>query len=510
MLMHQLLIDAALRRPDHDCFYWVDRNRGMNRAEAVGAMERAAGALADCGVGPGDRVTIFAHNGLDYLTVMFGIWRLGAIAALVNVKFADDLDYYLADHAPKVVVYTHDMHLPVRAAAARVGGVLALICMDGPQDGALGLPQMMEASLPLPPDPGAQDAVAHLSYTSGTTGRPKGACLRHEPTVRAARCIGERLRITPSDVSFGPSALSSSYHLVANLLPQLACGAAINVMGRWTPETGYDALVARGATMLIANPPILADLLDQSMRRGARPVALRLGLSGGGPVPPTLRTAWREVLDLPLVESYGQSELGGFVALGFPQHDQGAEQTRRAGPALPDKEVRIVAPDGTPLPVGQVGEIIVTGGCMAGYWNKPDKTAEAVRGDWLWTGDIGSMDADGYITMRGRRSELLRVGGETWYPRDVEEALVTVPGITAAALVGRPDPELTNCPVAYVQSGVPQDRATVIAALAGKVPYDLAPLQILTLADLPMTATGKIAKADLAARARAAADATIA
>lgn len=504
MLMHQLLIDGAARRPERDCIHWVDRDRGLSYAAAADAMERMAGALADCGVKPGDRVTIFAHNGLDYLTTMFGAWRLGAIAALVNVRFADELDYYFADHTPKVVVYTHDMHRQVRAAAGRVGGVRALLCMDGPQDGALSLPEMMAAALPAPPDPCDANAVAHLSYTSGTTGRPKGACLRHEPTVRAARCIGERLRVTSDDVSFGPSALSSSYQLVGNLLPQLSRGAAINVMARWTAASGYDALVARGATMLIANPPILTDVLEQSRQRGARPATLRLGMSGGGPVPPTLKTAWRETLDLPLVESYGQSELGGFVALGFPEHDPAGEQTRRAGPALPDKEVRIVSPEGAPLPIGAIGEIILTGGFMAGYWNRPDKTAEALRDGWLWTGDVGSMDADGYITMRGRRSELLRVSDATWFPRDVEEALATLPGVAAAAVVGVPDAGLTNRPVAFVQSDAPQDAGAVIAALAGRVSYDLTPLAVVTVADMPMTPTGKIAKADLAAQARAA------
>lgn len=505
MLMHQLLIDGAARRPDKDCFHWVDRDRSLTYAGAVAAMERSAGALAECGVRPGDRVTIFAHNGLDYLTTMFGAWRLGAIAALVNVKFADELDYYFADHTPTVVVYTHDMHGPVRAAAAKVPSIRALLCMDGPMDGALSLPEMTAAALPVPADPWDATLIAHLSYTSGTTGRPKGACLRHEPTVRAARCIGERLRITAADVSFGPSALSSSYQLVGNLLPQLAAQASINVMGKWTATNGYDALVARGATMLIANPPILTDLLDESARRGTRPPLLRMGMSGGGPVPPTLKAAWRTDLSLPLVESYGQSELGGFVALGYPEPDVTGEATRRAGPALPDKEVRIVTAEGSPLPVGQVGEIILTGGFMAGYWGKPDKTAEACRGDWLWTGDIGSMDADGHITMRGRRSELLQVGGDTWYPRDVEEALARQSGVLQAAVVGLPDAALGNRPVAYVQSATPQDAAALIAAIAPQVPYDLAPLRIETLAELPMTPTGKIAKATLAQMARAAA-----
>ena len=234
MLMHQLLEDGANRHPDKLAFRWVDRDKTLTFSEAAAAMERYAGALHHLGVRKGDRVTIFAHNGMDYLLGLFACWRIGAIAALVNIRFADELDYYFADHEPSVVIYTHDMLEPVRLAAAKSKSVRALVCMDGPQPGAESLPDLLAASFAPPPDPRDEDAIAHLSYTSGTTGKPKGACLAHEPTMRAANCIAERLRITSDDVSFGPTALSSSYQLVGNLLPPLHRGATVNVMGRWT------------------------------------------------------------------------------------------------------------------------------------------------------------------------------------------------------------------------------------------------------------------------------------
>ena len=152
-------------------------------------MERYAGALHHLGVRKGDRVTIFAHNGMDYLLGLFACWRIGAIAALVNVRFADELDYYFADHEPSVVIYTHDMLDPVRRAALNTPTVRSIVCMDGPQPNAESLPDLLKADLRPPPDPADEDAIAHLSYTSGTTGKPKGACLAHEPTMRAANCI---------------------------------------------------------------------------------------------------------------------------------------------------------------------------------------------------------------------------------------------------------------------------------------------------------------------------------
>jgi long-chain acyl-CoA synthetase len=503
MLMHQLLRDGAARTPDKIALRWVDREIALSFADAVAAMERYAGALHALGVRNGDRVTIFAHNGMDYVLGLFACWRIGAIAALVNVRFVDELDYYFADHTPTVVIYTHDMGGPVRAAATRAPSVKHLVCMDGPQDGAQSLPELLAANLPAPPDPADESAIAHLSYTSGTTGKPKGACLAHEPTMRACQCIAERLRITPDDVSLGPTALSSSYQLVGNLLPPLHRGATVNVMGKWTQTTGFDALEKAAATLFVANPTLLTEVLVESGKRGKTPSSLRLGLSGGGPVPPSLKAAWRDKLKLPLVESYGQSELGGFFGLGEPVLQPDA-RLGAVGRPLPDKEVRILDADGSEVPTGAIGEICMRGGFMTSYWGKPEKTAEALRGGWLHSGDAGVIDRDGYLTMRGRFAELIKVGDSTWFPRDVEEALCAHSGVKEAAVIGLPDATLGQRPVGYVTTnGEGIDLAHLKAAIAATVPYDLSPLTLISLPAFPMTPTGKIAKAELRARAMA-------
>jgi acyl-CoA synthetase (AMP-forming)/AMP-acid ligase II len=505
MLMHQLLIDQAQRTPERLALHWVDRDVTFTYQEAVQAMERMAGALASLGVGRGDRVAVFAHNGMDYLIALFGTWRIGAISALVNVQFAHELDYYYADHTPSVVIYTHDMAEAVRRAARSAGSVRHLICMDGPQEGALSLPALMAANLPPPPDPWDETAIAHLAYTSGTTGKPKGACLAHEPTTRAARCIAERLRITRDDESFGPTALSSSYQLVANLLPPLSRGAGVHVMGKWNQTAGWDALDRTAASLFVANPTLLGQVLHESRVRERLPGRLRAGLSGGGPVPPTLKRAWRDELGLPLVESFGQSELGGFMALGFPELVAEDALLARVGPALPDKEVRIVDGARNPVAPGNIGEIELRGGFMQGYWGRPDKTADTIGTGWLRTGDLGMIDRDGFITMRGRRSELIETDGVLWFPRDVEEAFCQVPGVAQAALIGVPDAELGQRPLAFItllggdDVGV-IEAGSLKAAIEGRVAYDLAPLVVSIVAELPMTPTGKVAKAELAAR----------
>ena len=496
MLLHQILLDGANRRPDHVAFHWVERGKSVTYGEAALQVDALAGALHALGAVKGDRVAIFAHNGMDYLLSMLAAWRIGAISSLVNVKLSTHLEDYLADHTPGIVIYTHDMAEPVRRAAKLAGSVKHLICMDGPQDGAESLPELLAAGLAPPPDPRDEAAIAHLSYTSGTTGKPKGACLAHEPTACATACIAERLQHGPGDRSFGPTALSSSYQLVGNVLPTLHLKATCIVMTHWQAETGFAALAGTRATVFVANPPFLSDVLEQSREQGGPPEHLRMVLSGGGPVPPALKRAWRDDLGLPLVESYGQSELGGFVALGKPALPSDAH-IGAIGRALPDKEVRILDVNDNELPTGKVGEICLRGGFMKEYWGRPGKTRETLRNGWLHTGDVGSMSEDGLITMRGRTSELLLVNGETWFPRDVEEALMTLEGVREAAVVGLPDGREGHLPVGFIVGPTPFGETEIKDRIRDRLPHDLSTMRVEHIEAFPMTPTGKIAKAEL-------------
>jgi len=501
---HQLLLDGAHRRPERTALHWIDRDRRLTWAQAAAGMERVAGALASLGVGKGDRVAIFAHNGNDYALAMFGAWRLGAISAHVNVQYADTLDYYLNDCTPGVLLYTGD-HLPtIQRHRAAAKSVKHYVCFDGPQEGALSWPDLISSSRDIPSVQVSDSDGAHLSYTSGTTGQPKGALLAHEPTLRACRCIAERLGFNTEDITYGPSTLSSSYHLVANLLPGLFAGATVGIVSKWNATKAWDDMERLGSTVLPTNATILSEMLDECRRRGRAPRALRLGISGGGPTPPTLKKAWRDELKITLSESYGQSELGGFVGLG-PLTPPTDEKLLACGPSLPDREVRIIDPaTGREAPIGQPGDIAVAGGCMLGYWGRPEKTAQVIRDGWLYTGDVGRMDADGYVYVRGRSDERLMVAGETWYPRDVEEALLEHAEVNAAALIGLPDEKLGEKPVVFLilKEKSSSNDAELISFAEKRVERKLDVLAIRRVASLPMTPTGKISKAELKKQAR--------
>jgi acyl-CoA synthetase (AMP-forming)/AMP-acid ligase II len=276
-------------------------------------------------------------------------------------------------------------------------------------------------------------------------------------------------------------------------------------MKDWAPETGYAALKKTKATIFVGNPPVLTDVLEQSRLQGGAPEQLRMGTSGGGPVPPTLKKAWRDELKLPLVESYGQSEIGGFFALAEPKLPDD-EHFGAVGRPLPDKEVRILGTDGKELSIGQVGEICLRGGYMTGYWDRPEKTKDAIKNSWLHSGDVGQMSRDGFLTMRGRVKELLSVGGEIWFPRDIEEALMLVEGIRDAAVIGLDDDEDGHRPVAFVTGPGSIDTADALRQISGVTAYDVNRLEIRQTKEFPMTPTGKIAKATLRDQAAAASD----
>jgi acyl-CoA synthetase (AMP-forming)/AMP-acid ligase II len=258
---------------------------------------------------------------------------------------------------------------------------------------------------------------------------------------------------------------------------------------------------ALGVTLLAANPPFLTDVLNVSRQRGRPPAKLRVGLSGGGPVPPELKFAWRDELKIPLVESYGQSELGGFVGLGFPEPFED-DRVLAVGMPLPDKEVSIFDENDRQVPIGEPGEIVLRGGFMVGYWNKPEKTAETLRGGWLHTGDIGKIDRDGYVYLLGRWSERIVSYGKVIFPRGIEEALYRHPAVRYACVIGKPDAAAGELPKAIVslyqgQQATPEELLAHCRSVLGEA---IIPAFVEIIPEMPMTPTGKINRAALQAR----------
>ena len=504
MTFSDMLRRTAQRLPDQTFLYWSDKNRSINYAEGEKVSDQVAGVLAALGVEKGDRVGIFAHNGLDYVMAMFGAWKLGAISTHFNVLLADDLVYYVNNAEPKVLIYTGDAHSVIERDRPEMSSVEHYICYDGAMEGSLDWNSLI-ADAPNPPAVKVNGAdPAHLSYTSGSSGKPKGALLAHGFTARATHCIAERLHLSSADVSLGPSSLASSYHLVANLLPGIHRGAAIGLMTSWDAKIAWQEMDDRGVTSFPANPLLLTELLEVSRQRGRKPHALRVALSGGAPAPLDLKRTYQDELGVFLVESYGQSELGGFVALGYPQYEA-SDRLAAIGPALPDKEVRIVDEQDNEVPVGEPGEMVLRGGFMTGYWRMPKKTNETLRNDWLHTSDMGRMDSEGYISMLGRWSERIISEGKAIFPRPMEEALFRHPAVQYVAVIGKPDPEVGEIPKAIVSlhEGKAVTSKELLANCRAQLGAEGSPAIVEVIPEMPMTPTGKIGKADLVRRERA-------
>lgn len=303
MLLHHLLARGAARTPDRTALGWVKRDRSLSYAEATAATDRVAAGLAALGVERGDRVGVFAHSGLDYLLAMFGAWRAGATAALVDLGRAGELDRYFGDCRPKVVVYTHDYFETIDRHRAALGGVETYVCFDGAQPEAMDWAEILGCTQDPPADVADDGDIAHLIYSSDETGRPTGLCLSHEPACEAARALAERLGIGADDVSLGPTPLSGGYQVVANLLPALSAGATCWVMNNWAAEGGLDVVDHLGATILAADRAVLtAALSEAGSRDSGLPSSLRLVLAGEGAAPADLRRAWQDDLGVPLGE----------------------------------------------------------------------------------------------------------------------------------------------------------------------------------------------------------------
>lgn len=495
---NDMLRRTAWRLPEKPFIYWSDRKRTVTYAQGEMLSRKVAGALAMLGVKKGDRVGIFAHNGLDYVLAMFGIWKLGGISAHISVLQKDNLEYFVNDSTPKVLIYTGDMHDVIERIRKQNLGIEHFICFDGPKDFALGWSDLLEAA-PEPPVVKVVDLdPAHLSYTSGSAGAPKGALLGHGYTARATHAIAERLNLSSEDISLGVTSLSSSYQLVANLLPGVHQAVSIGVRKEWNPAEAWQEMDERGVTFFVGNPLVLGDLLKESRKQNQKPSALIRCLSGGAPLPPDVKFAFFKEFGVHVVESCGQSELGGFMAMGYPRVETG-KRFYAIGPGLPDRETIVADENGLEQPVGEPGELLIRNNVMLGYWNMPQKTESVIHDGWLHTGDMGVMDSEGYFTVLGRWTERIIIKGKVVFPRYMEEALLKHSAVHYAGVIAKDDAEYGQIALGIVELYPGQDVTPdeLILHCQKILGNDTKPQEIQIIEKMPMTPTGKIAKQEL-------------
>lgn len=478
------LYDPALRgRADAPALEVDDGATG--RTFTFGALDarsdRMALALKARGVAAGDRVALLLPNRVEFIDCWLALMKLGAIAVPMNVLYKGrEIGHIVYDAAPVAVVTTPD-----RAPDVPSGAVLWDV--DALSAEAEGLTarrptEAVDASTP-----------AALVYTSGTTGMAKGAVLTHGNFAANARMLVEAWRITARDRYLAVLPLFHVHGLGNGLQSWLATGCHMRLVARFRQEAALEWFEAYRPTLFFGVPTMYVRLLEVPRER-ARAVGagVRLFVSGSAPLPAHVLEAFAESFGQRILERYGMTET--LMNAGNPF--EGERRAGTVGREFPGVRIEVRDEAGAPVPDGTPGELWVRGpNVCAGYWNRADATAAAFVDGWFRTGDLGVRDpADGYLTLQGRRSDVIISGGFNIYPREVEEVLLTMPGIREAAVAGRPDAVRGEVPVAYLVTDGEIDPASLETRLRAELASFKIPRAFVRVESLPRTPLGKVQK----------------
>ena len=447
--------------------------RTVSYAQVGEQVPVVAGTLANLGVEQGSTVGVCSPDSIEAWLTIFAIWRLGALPALIDARTPDDrLGYFVGDMDPAVVISDDEN----RPRLAEFLGIDAARLHDVVHRGAgATAPNAHDESSPL-----------FLSYTSGTTGDPKGVVLTSAPVTLGTSCIAERLRYGMDDVLVATTPVASSFQLVASAMPALHAGAHVVLAAGHAPSEVWEDIGAYGGTVLIAYPLTLADVVGGA--KDTKPAhGLRLALSGGSPLAPRIKRDYRDHLGIPLAESYGQSELGGFMVLGTPGDETAPEGF--AGKPLPDRPAFVADPDNRELPAGSIGEVVVAEGFFGEYRNKPEAYAKTTAGGVLHTGDVGVASPQGHIKVMGRVQEADAARQRGGFLREVEDVAYDHPAVRHAAVVLDRSDQL-RC---FVELNAPgtADSDELAEHITERVAASLIPAGVHILPTFPRTFSGK-------------------
>ena len=494
----------ARRRPDAPAIAEGERVHATWAQLAARVAGAAAGLRSEHGLVAGDRVAIVMRNRPEYLEAKYAVWHAGLVAVPVNARLHRDEIAYILDHSGTAVVLTDTEHADdVVGLVTEVPTLRAAVLAPGPEwDHIVGHD-------PIALEERDADDPAWLFYTSGTTGRPKGATLTFTNLLMASLSYFADIDpISPADSILHAAPLSHGGGLYG--LPHVARGAVSVV-----PESGgADAeeiarlLQCWSGVSFFAAPTMIKRLTGDPVIRAADLSNLKTIIYGGAPMYLADLEEALAVFGPRLAQIYGQGETPMTItALGKADHaetDHPRRRERLESVGLPrtDVEVRVVDDEDRPLPTGEIGEVVVRGAVvMAGYWNDPAASAETLRGGWLHTGDLGEFDDEGYLTLRDRSKDLVISGGMNIYPREIEEVLLHHPGVAAVSVIGRPDPEWGESVVAFVvATGAEPSSDDLDAFCLERIARYKRPKEYRFVDSLPTNNYGKVLKRELRAR----------
>jgi benzoate-CoA ligase family protein len=498
-------LEARLREGCGDRTAILCGERSLTYAEVAADSHRVGNALRALGVEPEQRVIIALPDGPEYVAALFGVLAIGAVVVMVNPQLgAEEIAHFTAYSRAKVAVVYADQLAAFRAAQAETGYPGELMVVGGDDDTCAYEALTSAVSDRLEVFPTHPDDPAIWLFSGGTTGRPKAVVQPHRSFRNSTELYAKGvLGYSADDVTLSVPKLFFGYATGANLLFPFAVGATcILFPGRCTATALYELIARHRPTILINVPTMVGKLLDDPTADEQDLSCLRLSTSAGEALPAELHARWRERTGVDLLDGLGTAEMWHVFITNRP----GAARPGTLGQVVAGFEVRVCDDDGRELPAGEVGWLHVRGDSQAsGYWQHSAKTRAAFRGDWYVSGDMISMDADGYVTYCGRGDDMLKVGGKWLAPGDVENCLLTHPAVAECAVIGVQDDKGLVKPWAFVVPSGADTSDEVGEALKQYVRDELAPYkaprQVRFLDAFPQTHLGKVDRGKLRALA---------
>ncbi len=497
-----LLTKRALLTPDREALYDLPSGKRYTYAELNERANCLANFLSErFGVQKGDRVSILAHNSLPYVDLLFGLGKIGAIFAPLNWRLTSrELTYIVNDCQPKVLLCGPEFTSVL--AEMRCGiGVNFFVSLEGADiSGAEKYEELLEQASgaePVQPPLNGDDPYCIL-YTSGTTGRPKGAILPHRQILWNAINTVISWGLGERDVSPILTPMFHSGGLFVFLVPLFYAGGCIVLARTFEPEESMKIIVEEKCTVIMGVPTLFQVWMNSPDFAGVDFSHVHFFISGGAPCPPALIEAWNKAKKVPMRQGYGLTEVG--VNCFSMTDDEALRKAGSVGKPIFHSAMRLVDTDGNDVPVGQTGELIISGPTVcSGYWRNSAATAESLRDGWFYTGDMARMDEEGYFYIVGRFKDMIINGGENVYAAEVEAVFREHPTVEDAALIGLPDVKWGEIGLMIValKKGQPATADELLAFCQGRLAKYKTPKRVEFVESLPYSPYGKVMKAEL-------------
>lgn len=487
--LYDVLHGAFSRRLDQD-FLRPPRGEATTYGDMVERSARFATCLREAGAGPGDRVVVQVDKSTDAIATYLACLRLGAVYMPLNVAYtSDELAYYLEDAAPRVFIGRPEDERRT-SSVTRACGIRSALTLGTDGDGSLAAHAETADALDVVVSRDASDLAAML-YTSGTTGKPKGAMITHGNLAANARALFETWQWQPDDVLLHALPVFHVHGLFVALHCAMLGGSPVEFLPKFDTDAVRAALPR--ATVMMGVPTFYTRLLAAPDFGHEECAHMRLFISGSAPLPETVFRAFAERSGHTVLERYGMTETG--ILTSNPVDGERIEGT--VGYALPGVETRVVDDDGNPCAPSDPGGVEVRGACVfAGYWNNPEKTEAEFRADgWFRTGDLGTRSDDGRIALVGRSTDMIISGGYNVYPKEIELCLDELPGVVESAVVGLPHPDFGEAVAAFVVRDASSPGTDALGdALEGRLARFKHPRRYFFVDALPRNAMGKVQK----------------